>query len=324
MVRLACSSVKEHHYLEPPPGTIFPPPGAVRHLVSPPDEVVPLERPHLGELAQDESLQPQFVRQCPVAQKYLRLLGDLDWAHFPERPTNRPWPGSPPHPRAPFVGAYLVKVNEAHTYMSDLRRYLIEHPALVWVLGFELETDASYPWGFDVEASVPSRKQLGRVLRELPHDSCQFLLKSSVRLIGEALPPELAFGEMISLDTKHQLAWVAENNPKAYIKESQRLDKTRQPAGDPTCKLGCKKKANTSPSPADQLETDAPSTKQTAKEGKQNKNNKKFSSEASSDPSQSTKDTEFKVYIGNLETCHLSDQDIENLLSKSSSRHLTF
>jgi hypothetical protein len=44
------------------------------------------------------------------------------------------------------------------------------------------------------------------------------------------------------MDTKHILAWVKENNPKAYIKD--RYDKTKQPAGDLDCKLGCKRKRN--------------------------------------------------------------------------------
>lgn len=176
--------------------------------------------------------------------KYLYLLGPLDWAHFPERPEDRPWPGPKPHPRAPFVAAYLVKLNEDKAFMSGLRDYLVEHPALVWLLGFELTPAPTAPHGFDVEASVPSRKQLGRVLRDLNNDMLQFLLISTVQLLRHLFPPEVQFGREISLDTKHIKAWVAENNPKAYLTESGRLDKTRQPQGDPDCKLGCKKKSN--------------------------------------------------------------------------------
>jgi hypothetical protein len=51
------------------------------------------------------------------------------------------------------------------------------------------------------------------------------------------------FGQTVSIDTKHILAWVRENNPKAYIKEG-RFDKTQQPQGDPDCKLGCKRRRN--------------------------------------------------------------------------------
>jgi hypothetical protein len=44
------------------------------------------------------------------------------------------------------------------------------------------------------------------------------------------------------LDTKHVLAWVRENNPKAYVQD--RYDKQKQPAGDPDCRLGCKRRRN--------------------------------------------------------------------------------
>jgi hypothetical protein len=63
-------------------------------------------------LAQPDAPLPAFVAACPVAQKYHKLLGALDWAQFPERATDRPWPGSQPAPRASFVAAYLVKLHE--------------------------------------------------------------------------------------------------------------------------------------------------------------------------------------------------------------------
>jgi hypothetical protein len=117
---------------------------------------IPLERPHLAQLAANEASLPAFVRACPVAMKYLRLLAPLD----------------------------------------------------------------------------------------MDNAMLQFLLSGTVSLIAQELPAQLAFGQEVSLDTKHIVAWVAENNPKAYILESQRLDKTRQPKGDRDCKLGCKKKSN--------------------------------------------------------------------------------
>jgi len=236
-----------------------------RFLKVEPDQV-PLERPHLSALAQNEARLPQFVRTCPVAMKYLRLLGPLDWANFPERPTNRAWPGPKPHPRAPFVAAYLVKLNEGHTYMSNLRDYLLDHPALVWLLGFKLKPDPAAPYGFDLEASVPGRKQFGRILRALDNQALQFLLDSSVQLIGQQLPPEFSFGQQIAVDTKHILAWVKENNPKAYVSEHDRLTKQRQPSGDPDCKLGCKRRANSRPdeetasTPTTQAAANPPST----------------------------------------------------------------
>ena len=178
----------------------------------------------------------------PVARRYLDLLGALDWDHFPERPGNRPWPGPQPVPRAPYVAAELVKLHEGLRSMGHLRRYLAEHPALVWLLGFPLVADPTSPHGFDVERSLPSRRQLGRVLRELDPAAAQFLLTATVQLIQAELPPELSFGEVVAGDTKHILAWVKENNPKQYV--ADRYNKARQPQGDPDCKLGCKKRRN--------------------------------------------------------------------------------
>lgn len=223
------------------------PPPALAPLAEPPSLVpVPLVRSNLADLARPRVELPGFVADCAVARKYLDLLGPLDWANFPERDPHRPWPGPTPAPRAPFVAAYLVKLHEGKEYMSDLRDYLVEHPALVWVLGFPLKPSDQFPWGFAVEASLPSARHLGRVLRSMPNEALQFLLDSTVCLLGQELPPEVHFGQAISLDTKHILAWVAENNPKAYILESDRLTKTRQPKGDRDCKLGCKKKRNQS------------------------------------------------------------------------------
>ena len=212
-------------------------------LAAPPPAGLPLQRPNLHHLAQDEPNLPQRVRQCPVALKYLRLLGPLAWDHFPERDPNAPWPGHQPQPRAPFVAAYLVKLHEQKRYMSQLRTYLIEHPALVWLLGFPLVPSADSPWGFDVATSLPSASHLLTVLRTLDNQVLQFLLDSTVHLIRQELPQSVDFGQIISLDTKHIIAWVKENNPKVFIKEG-RYDKTNIPPGDRTCRLGVKKRRN--------------------------------------------------------------------------------
>ena len=160
----------------------------------------------------------------------------LTWSILAHFPAGRAWPGPTPALRAPFVAAFLVKLQEGKPYMSKLREFLVEHPALVWVLGFALVPSESAAYGFDVDASVPSCKQFSRVLRNLPNDTLQFLLTSTVHLLRDALPPDLLFGDAISLDTKHILAWVRENNPKDFP-HRDRFDKTRQPKGDPDCKL---------------------------------------------------------------------------------------
>ena len=209
--------------------------------------MVPLSRPPLSQLARlPVKALPKFVQDCPEAMQVLTLLGDLDWEHFPERPTNRAWPGPTPAPRAPFAAAYLVKLEERLPTFKKLREHLVQHPALVWVLGFPLVPDPTQPWGFDPERSVPSRKQLGRVLRELDNGALQFLLAASVRCIADVLPPDIDFGDVIALDTKHIIAWVKENNPKTFVRN--RYDKAHRPKGDPDCRLGCKRRENSAPS----------------------------------------------------------------------------
>ena len=76
----------------------------------------------------------------------------------------------------------------------------------------------------------------------------QFLLADSVRLILAELQAQHAPPiDCVSLDTKHILAWVTENNPKTYV--ADRFNKHKQPAGDPDCRLGCKRRHNRPASP---------------------------------------------------------------------------
>ena len=202
-----------------------------------------LERPDLWTLAQqDERKLPQFVRESAAAMKYLRLFGDLDWANFPEKDPSGPKPGKMPEPRAPFVAAFLIKLEKGLKSMPKLREHLVENPAVVWILGFDLKPSDAYPWGFDADASLSQSRHFSRILRKLRADQTKFLLKCTVQLVARELPPEANFGEDISLDTKHILAWVRENNLKEKVED--RYDKTKQPKGDPDCKVGCKKQVN--------------------------------------------------------------------------------
>lgn len=180
---------------------------------------------------------PDFVANCPVSMDYLELLGDLPWSTFPHERGQR---GPAPMNRAAFIAAFLIKLDQGHKYMSELRKYLCQHPALVWLIGFPVVLSDSKTHDFDVEKTLVCQRQFCRVLKKLEREQLEFMLKGTVKLLATALPKELKFGEAVSVDTKHILAWVKENNPKAYVTE--RFDKAKQPQGDPDCKLGCKKK----------------------------------------------------------------------------------
>lgn len=191
--------------------------------------------------AQSQEL-PQFVRQSAVAAHYLALLGDVGWQNFPERKAEERLPGVPPAPRAPYAAAFLVKLDQGLPSLGALRRFLVAHPALLWLLGFPLQADDSYAWGFDPEKSLPCQRQFGRILRSHVNEAGQWLLDESLRLLVKELPGGTILGDTVSLDTKHILAWVRENNPKQYVED--RYNKEKQPKGDPDCKLGCKERRN--------------------------------------------------------------------------------
>lgn len=199
---------------------------------------------NLHDLAQNPAAWPRFVRESALARRYLDLLGPLAWDQFPERDLQPEW-GRPIIPYAAFAAACLVQLDLQLTHMSQLHQLLLEHPALMWVLRFPLVPARGGPEGFDSTASLPTHRHFTRLLRCCPNAALQFLLDDTVRLLQAELAREVDdFGQCVSLDTKHILAWVQENNPKAYLKNSARYDKTRQPRGDPDCRLGCKRRHN--------------------------------------------------------------------------------
>jgi hypothetical protein len=197
-------------------------------------------QPDLHQLAHRSADLPRFAG---VSRRYaVSAPAGTVGLDSPERDLYTPWTISPV-PFAPFVAACLVKLNEQHVNMPQLHEYLVEHPPLTWVLGFPLVPSHHYHWSFDVQASLPTPRHFTRLLRKIPNAVCQYLLDETVRLLQSELTTEVDdFGQAISLDTKHILAWVCQNNHKDHVKD--RYDKTQQPAADPDCRLGCKRRRN--------------------------------------------------------------------------------
>jgi hypothetical protein len=192
-------------------------------------------------LSQDFTRLPRYVQQDPVAKRYWHFLSPLAWEHFPERDLSRNW-GQPTVPMGAFAAAALLKLELGLRSWSLLRTFLVDHPALVWLLGFSQQPQF-HPGAFDPEACLPTARHFTRLLRKTPNTRLQFLLDETVRLLQTELSTQTSnFGHAISLDTKHILAWVQENNPKAYVKEG--YVKTQQPKGDLDCRLGCKRRHN--------------------------------------------------------------------------------
>lgn len=200
------------------------------------------KQPDLHTLWQYPEHLPACVTASPTILRCFELLAPLDWGHFPERNLHRNW-GQVTIPYAACAAAELIRLNEGLPSMGHLRRYLIEHPGFIWLLGFPVQRDPAHTLGFNAHASLPTRQHLNQMLRQVPNSALQFLLADSVRLILTELRarqvPDL---DCVSLDTKHILAWVKENNPKAYVPD--RFNKDKQPAGDPDCRLGCKRRHN--------------------------------------------------------------------------------
>ena len=196
---------------------------------------------YLPRLIQEETKFPRFVRACPATMSLIASLRLLPWEALNLAPS-RNWFGQYPIPPATYIATYLVKLDQKLPSMGHLRQYLVHHPALIWALGFPLSGYApGQAYGFDPEASLPTRRHFGRVLRQLDNQHLQCLLDAQVSHLQRLLPAN--FGQTVSLDTKHLVAWVKENNPKAYIK-GKRFITTQQPKGDPDCKVGCKRRHN--------------------------------------------------------------------------------
>jgi hypothetical protein len=202
----------------------------------------PEKPPDLHTLWQYPEHLPTCVTSSPTIMRCFELLAPLDWGHFPERNLHRNW-GQWTIPYAALAAAELIRLNEALPSLKRLRRFLSEQPGFIWLLGFPVQPAAETVLGFNIQASLPTRQHLTQMLRQIPNASLQFLLADSVRLILAELQTRQATPvECISLDTKHILAWVKENNPKAYVPD--RFNKAKQPVGDPDCRLGCKRRHN--------------------------------------------------------------------------------
>jgi hypothetical protein len=209
---------------------------------------VSLKPRDLQQLWQTPECLPAFVTDSPVAMRYLELLGPLAWHTIPERELLSHWRYLT-IPLTTFVAAELIRLNENLPSMGRLHRFLLEHPSLIWLLGFPLHPSPNHPLGFNARASLPTSRHLTHLLRHLPNAALQDVLANSLQLILTELHSlGVAAPDCISLDTKHILAWVKENNPKAYVPD--RFNKERQPAGDPDCKLGCKRRHNQVVTPA--------------------------------------------------------------------------
>lgn len=187
----------------------------------------------------DQSTMTLLFDLDPVVQRYRRLFTLFDWNLVPPREPFRAWPGPQPHPQTAYIKALLVKLCEGYPYITQLRRFLLEHPLLVLELGFLPVLDESQPYGFDVGHTIPGDRWLRQQQRTLDHGVLHDLLAATVHALMDAIP---GLGEIIAIDVKHIYAWVKENNPRVSMRD--RYCKDQQPTGDPDCRVGVKRSTN--------------------------------------------------------------------------------
>jgi hypothetical protein len=187
----------------------------------------------------DQSVLAALLDHDPLILDYRAFFALLDWSVIEQWEAQRSARGRPAHPEAAYLKAFLIRIREGMLYTAQLRRFLLRHPLLVIELGFRLVLDPSQPYGFDVEQTLPCDYWFREKLRTFDRTLLQSLLHSTVRALQEEIP---GLGETVAFDVKHIYAWVQENNERSYIKD--RYDKTRQPKGDPDCRLGVKRSTN--------------------------------------------------------------------------------
>jgi Transposase DDE domain len=187
----------------------------------------------------DQGVLTTLLSCDPVVQRYRAFFAALDWSVIVERDPTRPWPGPLPHPTRAYVKALLIKRCEHKEYITHLRAFLVDHPLLVLELGFRPVRDATQPFGFDVERTVPCDRWLRHWQQHLDNALLQALLRPTVQALQAEIP---GLGETVAYDVKHIYAWVQQNNGKARVPD--RYNPARQPPGDPDCRLGVKTSSN--------------------------------------------------------------------------------
>jgi hypothetical protein len=188
----------------------------------------------------DQSTLASMLDVDPLVQGYRAFFALFDWSVVDRWLACRSnCYGSHGHPLTAYLKAFLLRIREGLIYSKQLRDFLVKHPLLIIELGFDLRLDPSADYGFDVEATLPTRYWFGEKLRKVDRSLLTDLLAATVAALKEEIP---GLGEVVAFDVKHIYAWVKENNWRAYV--TDRYDKSRIPVGDPDCKLGVKRSTN--------------------------------------------------------------------------------
>jgi hypothetical protein len=174
-----------------------------------------------------------------VVKGYRAFFSLFDWSLVDQWQARQSSRGRPAHPESASIKAFLIRLQEDKIYTTQLRHFLLKHPLLVLELGFCPVLDPSASYGFDPQKTVPTNVWLRSKLRSLDQNLLQALLHATVTALQDEIP---GLGDVVAFDVKHIYAWVKEKNQRMSVKD--RYDKTKQPKGDPDCKLGVKRSTN--------------------------------------------------------------------------------
>ena len=180
-----------------------------------------------------------LLEHDPLVQRYRAFFALFDWSVIPDPAIDPSQPGKRPHPQSAYVKALLLKLEEGLASCTQLRRFLLEDPLLVLLLGFRPLLNRDLLYGFDVGKTVPTVRWLREQQHTLSQSVLQALLAATVRDLRQEIP---GLGEVVAFDVTHIYACVKQNNERAYVKE--RYNPDLQPAGDRDCKLGVKRSTN--------------------------------------------------------------------------------
>ncbi|GHO97403.1 hypothetical protein KSF_112760 [Reticulibacter mediterranei] len=139
----------------------------------------------------------------PLVQEYRAFFALFDWSVVDRWLACRSaCYGSHHHSLTAYLKAFLLRIREGLIAASQLRDFLCKHPLLIIELSFDLQLDPSANYGFDVEATLPTRYWFGEKLRQLDRTLLTDLLAATVAALKEEVP---GLGEVVAFDVRAHL-----------------------------------------------------------------------------------------------------------------------
>jgi len=113
----------------------------------------------------------------------------------------------------------MIKLHENLVSMGDLHRYLIEHPAFIWLLGFPLALPPNMLAGLILSPACPPTTSDPNVTRHLQSFSPIHSRSKHLLCYWLNFSPGTIGGRLYFFGYQTYPGLVKENNPKAYVSE---------------------------------------------------------------------------------------------------------